>query len=108
MAVRHFLYATVPIILVCLGGCVGHPQPEAVPSQPVVTRLAGDTTELPGIAAEQFVARDTTLRAAVARYLIDWYSGYSRVRIDDQVLPPSLDAKASRTDGATTWDARPR
>lgn len=99
---RRSLYAKVPIMpAIWLGGCLGHAQPAAAPEQSVVAR---DTTGLPGIAAEQFVERDTTLRAAVARYLVGHYADYYRVRIDDQPLPPSLDGTAVRSDGATKGD----
>ena len=94
---RHSLHATVPIIgAICLGGCLGRPQPAPAPRQPAVALL--DTVGLPGVAAEQFVTRDTSLREAVARYLIGYYAGYRRVRIDEQPLPTNLEAKAVKSD----------
>src|SRR5262245_55825851 len=88
---RRSLCATVPIIsAVWLGGCLGRPQPATRP--PGSAQL--DTSGLPGVAAEQFVASDTTMRAAVVRSVIDHRPGQP-VRVDEQPLPPNLDAGAA-------------
>src|SRR5262245_9207693 len=86
--VRHSRCVTSIVSAVCLSGCLGRPEP--APRPPAGAQQ--DTSGLPGVAAEQFVASDTTIRAAVVRSLIDHHAAQP-VRIDEQLLPPNLDAK---------------
>jgi hypothetical protein len=63
------------------------------PTPAVALGARQDTVGLPGIAAEDFIARDTTLLRVVAQTIVDTFGRASPVRVDPQQLPQTLDAK---------------